>query len=113
MTNEDNGTRLDRIERGIEHLLQLASVHQTTLTGHDQQIADLRDIASRTLTMLEGVVQVSARSQAMLESLIQVSARNQGEIEKLIEAARHTDERLNALIGFVAGWRSQPPPAGS
>ena len=114
MPNEQNGeSRLDRIERGIEHLLQFSSKQEEAIAEHtrqharhDQEISELRDIAKRSLTMLEGVIQVTARRQTELDRL--------GEyVKAAAESGRHTGGRLNALIGFVAGWRIPPPSPAS
>jgi hypothetical protein len=108
-TPNNGESRLDRIERGIEHMLQLSASHEANFARHDQEIASLREIANRTLTMLEGVLQVSSRHEEEISNMNRKVAEAAEAARLAVEAGKNTDERLNALIGFVAGWKSHPP----
>ncbi|MBM3811739.1 MAG: hypothetical protein FJW20_08895 [Acidimicrobiia bacterium] len=94
--------RLDRIERSIDHLVQLAA-------RHDEQIAGLKDVADRTLKLVQGLTQVSARHEQEIANMNRKVAEASEAAREAAAAGKHTEEKLNALLGYVSGWR-QPPP---
>jgi len=95
-------SRLDRIERSIDHMLNLAA-------RHDEQIAALSGVADRILTIVEGLTQVSTAHQEEIRNMNRKVAEAAEAARLAAESGKATDDRLNALIGFVAGWKSHPP----
>ena len=82
MPNENGTARLDRIERALELLI----------VDHEQ----FRDEHKRLLT-----------AQVALTDRIDKLAKS---VQDLADARKHTDQRLNALMGVVDGWIRQRPP---
>ena len=104
----DNGNRMDRFERGLEHLLATQAKHEASAETRFQraeerfQRAEARmDTLNEALTRLVGVVDHLAEAQRV-------------DGEETDRRFRDTDERLNALIKTVDEMiRRRPPEAPS
>jgi ABC-type transporter Mla subunit MlaD len=106
----NNGERWDRIERGIEHLLQ-------SVARHDVQIGQLEEVAEKTLASQKHLLTAQV---LFVDETRKNFERVSLNIDRLAEAQRQTDERLrqtdervNALVNTVDSIiRRMPlPPA--
>jgi uncharacterized protein YciW len=98
--------RMDRFESGLEGLLQVQA-------RHDTEIADLRTMFGRTLTVVETlaskVIEIAEAQRHTEERLNAFISVVDDKLAALAEAQRHTDERLNALISVVDDLVRRPP----
>ncbi len=91
----DNGSRMDRFERGLEHLLKAQATHEARAAARFEELERARQEFGSDLSQL-------LKAQVLLTD----SQRS------LIEAQRQTDERLDALIQVVDPIiRKRPPEA--
>ncbi|MCP5112360.1 MAG: hypothetical protein GY953_16165, partial [bacterium] len=98
---QPNGDRMDRVERGLDHLLDMQAKHEAAAESRFRRIEAAAEARFETLTealiRLTGVVEHLAEAQ-----------RAYG--EETDRRFRNTDERLNALIKVVDGIIRKPPP---
>jgi len=106
MTHNDpsqNGSRLDRIERDIDHLLSIQARHDEHLAKHDEQL-------DRIAGVLEVVVENEKRLTERLDSLATAQRQTDDKVAKLTENVAELTENMNAFIRVVDGIERRPPP---
>jgi hypothetical protein len=104
----DNGNRMDRFERGLEHLLAAQAKHEASAETRFQRAEARMDTLNEALTRLVGVVDHLAEAQRV------DGEETDRRFRETAERFRDTDERLNALIKTVDEMiRRRPPEAPS
>ena len=108
--SEANGwrERMDRFDRGMEHLLQSQAMHAERLTRHDAEIADLftahKHLLTAQIVLTERVDKMAERVDKMADRVdkLAASVAELTEAQKRnVEAEKRTDDRLNALVAVV------------
>ena len=91
--------RWERISRTIEYLTNQQA-------SSDSKFCSWIDKADRIIESLEQAVH---RHDGLVETLFSLQESTQRKLAALADALLHTDERLNALIGFVDSRLNGPP----
>ena len=106
--NSKGESRLDRIERILEMVTHDIVQGQASQSRIDEGFLKLEEAQRRTEETITSVVQEFAQEhQLLLKAQVLLTDR----VDELREAQKHTDERLNALIGVVDGVvRRRPQP---
>ena len=109
----DYEARFERIEGALEtaiHGLNQLTTSQLRVVESQQQMTDFQtSLAKSQQRVVESQQQLM---ESMVESQrrsVQAEERLSNEMRLLAEAQRHTDERLNGLIGYIEGMDRRPP----
>jgi len=100
--------RMDRFERGLEHLAQNSAKHDEEISALTAKVSEIAALLNRTL----GVVGAIAEAQKQLTEAQKQAAEAQKQAaeahkqlaeahKQLAEGQKDTDSKLNALIGVV------------
>ena len=103
-----DGSRLDRIERAIEHLLDVSARHDASLAAVGERTAQ-NQIHLDALTVMMNAMNANMdrfqqEFQQDLKILLTAQVLLTDRVDKVTEGQKHTDERLNALIQVVDGF---------
>jgi len=124
---QSNGDRMDRFERGLEHLLEAQVRHETRSAARFERIergqvefrTDLAQLLKAQVLITDAQRKVTDAQREVIDVQREVTD-SQGKLtdshrvldEKLAalaEAQRETTEKLNALIALVDGLVKRPP----
>jgi hypothetical protein len=117
-SNGDWRERMDRFERGLEHLLHHQAKQQEHLEMHDRILAHLfnshDDLKETTRELMKHQILFADETRKafaqVAEKLTELTDRMNG----LTEAQKHTDERLNQVIDIVDDIvKNRPPTQGA
>lgn len=103
---QPNGDRMDRFERGLEHLLEAQVRHEAESAARFERFqrqqeefrTDLSQLLKAQVLVTDSQVKITDSHRLLDEKLA-----------ALAEAQRETTEKLNALIAVVDGLVKRPP----
>jgi len=103
---QPNGNRMDRFERGLEHLLEAQVRHETQSAARFERI-EHGQVEFRTdlAQLLKAQVLITDVQSKLTDSHRLLDKK----LAALAEAQRETTEKLNALIAVVDGLVKRPP----
>ena len=105
---QPNGDRMDRFERGLEHLAEAQASHEAAAETRFQAAEARFQVLTEALTRLTGVVEHLAEAQRAYGE--ETDRRFREARRETDERFRDTGERLNALIRVVDDLVRKRPP---
>ncbi len=113
--DEKNGSRLDRIERGLEHLLETQARHAAAAEVRFERIErtqqEFRSDLSQLLKAQVVLVDAQLTTNENLAALAEAQPKTVESQRKTDEKLRETGEKLDALIQVVDDIVRGRPPA--
>ena len=107
--------RMDRFERGLEHLLENQGEHQARLDAighHLERIGNVQDqLRQGTLDLMRYQVLFADETRSAFSKLAEAQTHTEAKVARLAVTVTEIGDKLNGLIDVVDGLveRRQPP----